>query len=38
MACVLWEPGAPVTLAECDEMAQDPATSLGAKERLELGR
>ena len=26
---LLWEPGAPVTLAECEEMAQDPATSLG---------
>lgn len=28
---LLWEPGAPVTLAECEEMAQDPATNLGAK-------
>ena len=32
---LLWEPGAPVTLAECDEIAQDPAMAsvekLGAK-------
>jgi hypothetical protein len=33
---LLWEPGAPVTLAECDEMAQDPATSLGAKSGWDL--
>ncbi len=33
---LLWEPGAPVTLAECDEMAQDPATNLGAKSGWDL--
>ena len=33
---LLWEPGAPVTLAECEELAQDPATSLGAKSGWEL--
>jgi len=33
---LLWEPGAPVTLAECEEMAQDPATSLGAKTGWDL--
>lgn len=33
---LLWEPGAPVTLAECEEMAQDPATSLGAKSGWDL--
>jgi hypothetical protein len=33
---LLWEPGAPVTLAECDEMTQDPATSLGAKTGWDL--
>jgi len=33
---LLWEPGAPVTLAECDELVQDAATSLGAKSGWEL--
>ena len=33
---LLWEPGAPVTLAECEELAQDPSTSLGAKSGWEL--
>ena len=33
---LLWEPGAPVTLAECEEMAQDPATNLGAKSGWDL--
>ena len=33
---LLWEPGAPVTLAECDELAQDPSTSLGARSGWEL--
>jgi hypothetical protein len=33
---LLWEPGAPVTLAECEEMAEDPATSLGAKSGWDL--
>jgi len=33
---LLWEPGAPVTLAECEELAQDAATSLGAKSGWEL--
>ena len=33
---LLWEPGAPVTLAECDELAQSPATSLGARSGWEL--
>ena len=33
---LLWEPGAPVTLAECEEMVQDPATSLGAKSGWDL--
>jgi hypothetical protein len=33
---LLWEPGAPVTLAECEEMSQDPATSLGAKSGWDL--
>jgi hypothetical protein len=33
---LLWEPGAPVTLAECEEMAQNPVTSLGAKSGWDL--
>lgn len=33
---LLWEPGAPVTLAECEELAQDPSTSLGARSGWEL--
>jgi hypothetical protein len=33
---LLWEPGAPVTLAECEELAQDPSTNLGAKTGWEL--
>jgi len=33
---LLWEPGAPVTLAECDELVQDATTSLGAKSGWEL--
>lgn len=33
---LLWEPGAPVTLAECDELAQDPSTALGARSGWEL--
>jgi hypothetical protein len=33
---LLWEPGAPVTLAECEELAQDPSTNLGAKSGWEL--
>ena len=33
---LMWEPGAPVTLAECDELAQDVSTSLGAKSGWEL--
>lgn len=33
---LLWEPGAPVTLAECDELAQDPAINMGAKSGWEL--
>ena len=33
---LLWEPGAPVTLAECDELVQEPSTSLGAKSGWEL--
>jgi hypothetical protein len=33
---LLWELGAPVTLAECEEMAQDPATNLGAKSGWDL--
>lgn len=33
---LLWEPGAPVTLAECEELAQDPSTNFGAKSGWEL--
>jgi hypothetical protein len=33
---LLWEPGAPVTLAECEELAQDPSTRLGARSGWEL--
>jgi len=33
---LLWEPGAPVTLAECSELVQDPNTALGAKSGWEL--
>ncbi|MCP5451258.1 MAG: N-6 DNA methylase [Gammaproteobacteria bacterium] len=33
---LMWEPGAPVTLAECAELATDPATALGAKSGWEL--
>ena len=33
---LLWEPGAPVTLAECEELAEDPSTNLGAKSGWEL--
>lgn len=33
---LMWELGAPVTLAECDELAQDVSTSLGAKSGWEL--
>lgn len=33
---LLWELGAPVTLAECEELAQDPSTNLGAKSGWEL--
>jgi hypothetical protein len=33
---LMWEPGAPVTLAECAELAADPATALGAKSGWEL--
>jgi len=33
---LMWEPGAPVTLAECDELAQDANTSMGAKSGWEL--
>jgi len=33
---LMWEPGAPVTLSECDELAQDVSTSLGAKSGWEL--
>ncbi len=33
---LLWEPGAPVTLAECDELAQDTAINMGAKSGWEL--
>jgi hypothetical protein len=33
---LLWEPGAPLTLAECEELAQDPSTSLGARSGWEL--
>ena len=33
---LLWEPGAPVTLAECEELAQDPSTGLGARSGWEL--
>lgn len=33
---LMWEPGASVTLAECAELAADPATALGAKSGWEL--
>jgi hypothetical protein len=33
---LMWEPGAPVTLAECAELAADPTTALGAKSGWEL--
>lgn len=33
---LLWEPGAPVSLAECEELAQDPSTSLGATSGWDL--
>jgi hypothetical protein len=33
---LLWEPGAPVTLAECEELAQDPSINLGTKSGWEL--
>jgi len=33
---LMWEPGAAVTLAECEELAQDASTSLGAKSGWEL--
>ena len=33
---LMWEPGAPVTLAECAELATDPATAWGAKSGWEL--
>lgn len=33
---LMWEPGAAVTLAECEELAQDPSTNLGAKSGWEL--
>jgi len=33
---LMWEPGAPVTLAECGELAQDASTSLGANSGWEL--
>lgn len=33
---LMWEPGAAVTLAECEELAQTPSTSLGAKSGWEL--
>jgi hypothetical protein len=33
---LLWEPGAPVTLAECEELAQDPSIGLGARSGWEL--
>lgn len=33
---LLWEPGAPVTLAECEELAQDPSTNFGTKSGWEL--
>jgi hypothetical protein len=33
---LLWEPGAPVTLAECEELARDSATNLGCKSGWEL--
>lgn len=33
---LLWEPGASVTLLECNEMVEHPATSLGAKSGWEL--
>lgn len=33
---LLWEPNAPVTLAECEELVQDPSTSLGARSGWDL--
>lgn len=33
---LMWEPGAAVTLAECEELAQDSSTNLGAKSGWEL--
>ena len=33
---LLWERGAAVTLAECDEIAQDPSMAMGAKSGWEL--
>lgn len=33
---LLWEPGAPVTLAECEELAQDPSINLGTRSGWEL--
>lgn len=33
---LMWEPGAAVTLAECEELAQDSGTNLGAKSGWEL--
>jgi len=33
---LLWEPGVPVSLAECEELVQDPSTSLGATSGWEL--
>ncbi len=33
---LMWEPGAPVTLAECAELVTDPATALGTKSGWEL--
>jgi len=33
---LLWEPGAPVTLAECEELAQDSSTNLGTRSGWEL--
>lgn len=33
---LLWEPGVPVSLAECEELVQDPSTGLGATSGWEL--
>ena len=33
---LMWEPGAPVTLAECDELAQDSSINMGAKSGWQL--